>query len=182
MFRKFNSWFKSEKGFSTAAIFILGVPLLVGAFGLAFDSVRLVYIQQYIQGRADLATQAAVNVAYTNATDKKVYLGNPVGGEAASTVTATTLYDTNTSSKRRANGGYDGFLVSAGGDYGTPVAEVIGEPLTGAQLCNQTDLTPKYGVKMVVKEQIPATFLNIIGIHSFDMDIVSSSWVRGKTC
>lgn len=181
MLKKISSWFKKEKGYSTAAIFILGLPLLVGSFGLAFDSVRLVYIQQYLQGRADLATEAAVNVAYTNPTDKKIYLGNPTGGSAVSLATSDFLYSTNTATKRRAAGAYDGFLNAKTGTYGKTTSAVIGTPLPIAMLCD-TSGAQKYGVKLDVTEQIPATFLNIIGIHSFDMKITSTSWVRGKTC
>lgn len=58
-------WQHAEGGFSAAAILILALPLLLGAFGYGFDSLRLSYLKTYLQGRADLAVQTAVTNVYT---------------------------------------------------------------------------------------------------------------------
>lgn len=60
-----RAWQQAERGFSAAAILLLAMPLLLGAFGYGFDSIRLSYIKTYLQGRADLAVQTAVTNVYT---------------------------------------------------------------------------------------------------------------------
>jgi hypothetical protein len=40
------------------------MPLLLITFGLAFDSVRLTYLKQYLRGRTDLAVQMVITINY----------------------------------------------------------------------------------------------------------------------
>lgn len=175
-----RNWLKGERGFSTAAVFIIALPLLVGVFGLAFDSVRLVYIKSYLQGRADLATQSAVNTSYTNPANRLIYLGRPSdGGTGQSSINvADSFYAQNTASKR----GTGGFLSSTG-TYGQPTTALFGAPLTPAQLCLPPATSgTKYGVTMTVQENVPTTFLKILGISSMPVSIESTALVRGRNC
>ncbi len=181
MFAAFHRWRKKESGFSTAALVIIGMPLLVGAFGLGFDSVRAVYIKEYLQGRADLATQAAVAISYTNPGDQKIYLGTPTLGTSVSTSTANSLYIQNTVTKRQTSLTASGFLAPRSSTYGNPSTVVIGQPLMRSQIC-LPPTTIDYGVTMTVKEQVPTTFLRIIGIQSLDLNVTSTSIVRGRNC
>lgn len=182
MIQKIKNWFKKEQGFSTAAVFILSIPLLVGSFGLGLDSVRLIYVQEYLQGRADIATAAAVNTAYTDPASKKLFLGTKAAGTSGSLNVASNLYSVNTDPKRRAAGTYNGFLNPKSGIYGTPSVKIVGAPIDTARLCDGGAATPKYGVELTATEQVPATFLTIVGIRSFDVTVTSTSWVRAKTC
>lgn len=181
MIQKIQNWFKKEHGFSTAALFILSIPLLVGSFGLGLDSVRLIYIQEYLQGRADIATAAAVNTAYTDPASKKLLLGTKAAGTTGSLNVASNLYSVNTDNKRRSAGSYNGFLNPKSGSYGTPIVKIVGSPIDTARLCDGA-AAPKYGVELTATEQVPATFLTIVGIRSFDVTVKSTAWVRGKNC
>ena len=177
---RLRSWLNGERAFSTAAVFIIALPLIVGVFGLAFDSVRLVYIKSYLQGRADIATQSAVNTSYTNTRDRLIYLGAPSdGGSGARSINiANSLYVKNTLSKRGASG-----FLSTAGTYGTPTTVKFGAPLTTAQLCLPPATSGvKYGVTLTVTENVPTTFLKILGIQSMPLNIESTALVRGRNC
>lgn len=172
--------FRSDRGFSTAAVFILALPLLVGAFGLGVDTVRLVYIQNYLQGRADLATQSAVTTSYTNTSNRLVYLGAKSDGGTGqvSLDRALAVYKSNTLAKRN-----NGFLSPLTGSNGSPAIVTFGSPRTAAQLClPASDPRSQYGVTLTVGEKIPTTFLKILNIQSMDITIKSTALVRGRNC
>lgn len=182
MWKFFRSWRHAERGFGMAALTILAMPLLVAAFGLGFESVRLVYIKDWMQGNADLATGAAVSIAYADPASQRVYLGTPGLGAAASTSTANAVYLENTSGKRTAPGTTNGLIYTASGGFGVPSTVITGSPLTRTQLCASPS-TVKYGVQMTVTEKVPATFLNIVGIHDFTLGpITSTAIIRAGNC
>lgn len=176
MWKFFRTWRNAERGFGMAALTIIAMPLLVAAFGLGFESVRLVYIKDWIQGNADLATGAAVSMAYADPVSQRVYLG------ANATRTAIEVYRDNTSEKRTPAGTTNGLVYDVAGSYGAPSVVVTGSPLTRTQLC-MSPSTVKYGVEMTVSEKVPATFLNIIGIHDFTLGpITSTAIIRAGNC
>lgn len=189
MIARLRKFFGREEGYSSAALFILGFPLIIGMFGLAFDSARFFYIRDYVENQANLALASAVNTAYTNPADRRIYLGTAAAGSNAALDVAESLYLTNTDPKRRsavlAN---DGFLSPSGTSYqgrryGTPVASVVGAPVTLAQLClNPNATTSKYGVAMTIREQMPTTFLKVVGIQTLEMQVSVSSLLRARNC
>lgn len=180
MFSKFNLWRKKEGGFTSAAIFILGLPLIVGAFGLGFDSMRAVYIHQFLSARADLATQTAVTMLYTNNTNSMVYIGTKAQGFNAAVTAADDLYSQNTASKR-GDGTGGSFLMFQSGSNGNPVVTQVGNPIPVAMLCSNSNAA-RYGVNMKVAEEMPTTFMKILGIEKLNLEIESESIVRPKTC
>lgn len=178
----FRSWRSAERGFSMAAITIIAMPLLVTAFGLGFESVRLVYIKGWMQGHADLATAAAVSIAYADPADQKVYLGKPGVGPAASLMAAQDVYLDNTNPKRTAAGTSNGLLLDPSGAFGTPSVAITGSPLERTELC-LSPASVKYGVRMSVTEKVPATFLKIVGIKDFTLGpITSTAIIRAGNC
>lgn len=181
MFRAFNAWRRQEFGFSIGVMFLLGMPVLIGGFGLAFDTARVVYVKSYLQGRADIAVQAAVGQAYSSG--GKITLGDPSkGGALVSLATARSVYLANTESKRLNDDSTVGFLTSPHGSYGVPIATVVGKPLLPSQLCTAPTAGVFYGVKMTVQEQVPSAFLQILGIKNLNVKIVSQGLVHGKNC
>jgi Flp pilus assembly protein TadG len=52
---------------SSLAVFILAMPALIAVFGYGFDTLRLVYVKESLQGTLNRATQAGVSqtVSYT---------------------------------------------------------------------------------------------------------------------
>ncbi len=64
---RFQRWWLDEKGMSSIVIFILGMPLIIVAFGYGFDSLRLIYVKDSLQGTLNRATQTGVSqtVSYT---------------------------------------------------------------------------------------------------------------------
>jgi hypothetical protein len=189
MLTRLRKLLSHEGGYSSAALFILGFPMIIGVFGLAFDSARFLYIRDYVENQANLALASAVNTAYTNVADGRIYLGSRAAGTGAALSVGEQLYLTNTDAKRRTSVlTNDGFLspsgTSFGGQrYGTPTASVVGRPVTLTELClNPNATTSKYGVSMTVREQMPTTFLKVLGIQTLEMQITVSSLIRARNC
>lgn len=181
MISRIRAWLNKENGASTAALFIFGMPLIVGAFGFGFDALRFVYIHDYLQGRANIATQAGVNLSYTDPAAKIVYLGTPSAGAPASLATATSLYYTNTLSKRAASTAFGFLSPVAPGTNGVTSVTVLGSPISTKQLCTNLR-TRYYGVQLTSKELVPTTFSRILGIQNFTATIVSNAYVRSRGC
>ena len=199
MLQTFKRWWLLEKGVSIAALFILALPLMIGAFGFGFDAMRLSYAKRLAQGRLDLATQSAAAVTYTRA-DGRIELGAPTNPFAWRDV-AYSQYATNTSRARKgADGARSFFQCSAPSgiipNFSDPnqkcagIAEVIGTPPPlGFNFCQTpgSQTAPLgsrnvYGVRMSVKEQVPTTFLRLIGIPDMTFNIRSESLIRQRNC
>lgn len=62
-----KKWWGGERGMSSIVVFILGMPALLVAFGYGFDSLRLIYVKESLQGTLNRATQAGVaqTISYT---------------------------------------------------------------------------------------------------------------------
>jgi hypothetical protein len=182
MLRSFRHWRLAERGFATAAMFIMSLPLIVGAFGFGFDYARAVYIKAYIQNRATMAVQTAV------ATNAITDVNGISTLDVASTETMVyTNYLMNTDSKRQ-----DGTLRCSTGsvsgyplDACTGIATVQGVPMSLADYCKKLS-TPgfiPYGVHYEVSEVINTTFLKIIGIKQMTLHKISASaLVRSGNC
>jgi hypothetical protein len=176
MLKTVHNWFKREDGFSSAVIFIVSIPVILGAFGLAFDSVRLVYIKGYIQSQADLSAQAAVSMVSTDINDGKVHL------DANALSSAQNLYARNTAAKRTTSTGSSGFLTSNDSGFGIPTLTAVGQPLASDKMCPGMSHA-LYGVKVSVSERVPATFLKLLGFQQFTLsDISSTAYVRARNC
>lgn len=183
---------------SIAAVFILSLPLMLGAFGFGFDALRLAYAKRYAQGRVDLATQAAVAVTYT-AADGSLVLGaaaDPFAWES----TAYGVYTANTASKRNGeNGASSLFACPAGQVTYTTVsaaatcgglAEVIGTPpdptfdYCAAEGSDADVLATRdtYGVRYEVKESVPTVFLHFVGVTDMPFTVSSEALLRQSNC
>jgi Putative Flp pilus-assembly TadE/G-like len=177
-------WLKQERGASTAALFIIAMPIIVGMFGIAFDTTRLLYARNLIQNQVDLAVQSAINMTYNDPADLKVHFMD------SAPLTLQTLYTSNMASKRGdgTSASLIGPIGASGVSQSTPyitgvaAVEVIGAPLTNAQLCDGYKGS-KYGIKATVSEQVPATFMKILGVQQFTLtNISSTAYVRAAGC
>jgi hypothetical protein len=151
-----------------AALFILALPLMIGAFGFGFDAMRLAYAKRLAQGRLDLATQSAAAVTYTTA-DGRIQLGSPTNPFAWRDV-AYSQYATNTSRARQGADGARSFFQCPQPSGTVPIfadpnqkcagiAEIVGNPPPlGFNFCQKpgshaAPLASRdvYGVRMSVK-------------------------------
>lgn len=192
---------KRDAGFSTAAIFILILPMLLGAFGYAFDTLRITYTKRYLQGRLDLATQAGAAVTYTTQ-DGLIRLGDPGQLEGQSALAETyAIYAQNTGSKRQPGSRGSSLLECASSNVQnraiplTPDQVNVG-PAGCAGIATVTGVLPgpdynfcspptdgtAYGVRYEVTEVIPTVFLHFLGVDSVDVTVVSESLLRQRNC
>lgn len=190
-----------ERGFSTAAIFILMLPLLLGAFGYAFDSLRVTYTKRYLQGRLDLATQAGAAVSYTTQ-DGLIRLGDPdqLRGESA-IAQAYAVYAQNTALKRQSGSGGRSLLECPSGfvqnrpvagepdqvNVGTAgcagVATVVGVlPNKDYNFCAPPTDGSAYGLRYEVTEVVPTVFLRFLGVDTVDVSLASETLLRQRNC
>jgi len=199
MITMFRRWRILEAGVSGAALFILSLPLMIGVFGFGFDAMRLAYAKRIAQGRLDLATQSAAAVTYTRA-DGTIQLGTPTNPFAWRDV-AYNQYAQNTSSRRKGADGTSSFFQCPPPNGTVPdyaddnqkcagIAEVVGTPPPlGFNFCQPPgsqiaplDTRNVYGVRMSVKEQVPTSFLKLIGIRDMTFGIRSESLIRQRNC
>lgn len=73
-----RQWRAAEKGASTLTLFILALPVILLAFGYGFDSVRLTYLRNFLESRAEIAATAGASVTHT--ADRADPQGTPVVG------------------------------------------------------------------------------------------------------
>lgn len=170
MMRRFQAWRTAERGFTTATIAILMMPVLIGAMGYSFDNARLIYAKQFLQGRADLAAQAALTTAGVFGSTIRL------DSTAVQTVGASD-YCNNTAMKRPQ-------LLS--GSCNAKVT-IVGSMLSVDQLCAMPAFPgasyARYGVTLNASETIPTMFMQIVGIQQFDLsNITSTSLIRGRNC
>jgi hypothetical protein len=190
---KINQWRKAESGFTTVAIFILSLPLIIGLFGYGFDSARSVYFRNYIQGRADIAVAAGVAQTTVDASGNLVLSNNAT---SSATATAVQYYLDNTRNMRTENGGgaltcQEGYLGQSG-QSGT-LSSIGGHPTSGsgdqagcvggATITNNSinsgntcaaGTKSAYGVHYTATEKISTTFLGILGIHELTLSPVEA--------
>lgn len=172
---RLRSWWQAERGFSTAGLFIIALPILVGAFGYGFDSARAVFVKEHVQGRADMATATAASVAVAFSSTGQVSLPSTAVRNAV-----YTSYTDNTAAWRT-----DGLLMcskaSVSGVSSTTgcsgVATITGSAGTGIAC------TVKYGVQYTVREKIPSTFLRVVGVTELTLPAVTAkAAVRARNC
>lgn len=180
-------------------MFILLLPLIIGVFGYGFDSLRLLYVKNLVQVRADAATQAGVALNYTTVIDgeERVVLGSPVDVEAGETamVQAYDNYGINTTLMRPPNSNIltcSGVPLTIHPNASTlnPTSEacaqataIIGTPISNSDLCSRRTVAAEYGVQLRVNETVDTVFLRILGKNQFHLtNITSSSLVRGANC
>lgn len=92
-----KKWRIAERGVSSIVIFILGMPMILMAFGFGIDIMRVGYAKRVMQSRLDVAVQAGASLSYTTARGA-VRLGVPANGQqaAASVLRAQQVYLDNT--------------------------------------------------------------------------------------
>lgn len=184
---KLREWRWAERGASSAALIILSMPLMIGAFGFGFDVLRFNYVQRYAQGRVDLATQAAAATTYTDV-DGAIRLGSQWDPYEWETV-AYDSYARNTEDKRGDAESVAMFhcpVESVTGGFGEEcagIATIVGtEPPIGFNFCDQVRSGDVYGVRYEVTETVPNVFLRIIGIPDFTFTVGSETLIRQRNC
>lgn len=203
MLARMRSWRRGERGISTAAIFIVGLPLIVGAFGYGVDSLRLQYTKEIVRSRLDLAAQMAAATTYTDATGQ-VILGAPgAGNELYWKTVGYQIYRNNTARLRGTPGSpamlqCDGGIVAPVGTT-TLVAvnpndpsvlcagqmNQIGSPQSNWCLAPGTytgplgeSTRPVYGVRYAVTETMPTVFLRLLGVQQLTFSVSSEALLR----
>lgn len=165
MWRRLLNARKNERGFATAALFMVLMPLAVSMIGFSFDFARIAYIRSDLQGNADLAVQSASNIGYLD--NGRIVLGRP-GDPGYSAAQAEAIYCANANHRN---------------DCGSITnVRVIGNPLTLAELCSPVAAGQSYGLRLLAVETIDTVFLRIVGIPQFTLDIESVAMVRPRTC
>lgn len=165
MFSFFKKLRSNESGFTTAALFMVLMPLAVAMIGFSFDFARIAYIKSDLQGNADLAVQSASNIGYLD--NGRIILGRP-GNTGYSAEQAEAIYCAN--SNHRSN------------CPSITSVRVVGTPLTLAELCSPVAAGQSYGLRLLAVEDIDTVFLKILGIPQFTLDIESTALVRPRTC
>lgn len=148
MRQPFQRWRTGERGFSNAIVFVFLMPLIVGMMGLAFDTARMAYMRERLEGYAQMSVQGAINQATNNATGNIVVdnLG-PISQQ---------IYCANTADMR-ANGLLTGDCNVTTGSFGSV--------LVNTQFClipTETGYT-EYGITLTATEQIQNVFLSVLG-------------------
>ena len=179
--KSIRTWLRAERGFGTAGMFILMLPVIVGIFGYGFESARAVWLKNYIQGRADMATFTATTHSTVTTSGKIVFKADAVP-------TAYSEYLANTDTKRS-----DGLLICSGSSVtnGTlgPSGSCFGKawivaPAKGSpSFCGTNSSANRYGIHYRLEEQVPATFLHIVGIQTLTLPVIDSeTLLRAKDC
>lgn len=165
MYKYFQSLRNNESGFTTAALFMILMPLAVAMIGFSFDFARIAYIKSDLQGNADLAVQSASNIGYLD--NGRIVLGRP-GDTRYSAEQAEAIYCANSNHRN------DCPSITN--------VRVVGSPLTLAELCSPIAAGQSYGLRLLAVETIDTVFLKILGIPTFTLDIESTALVRPRTC
>lgn len=188
--RRFRSWKGAERGASAIAIFILTLPLLIALFGFAFDTIRLVYARNYIQGRLDLAVGTASAETFTN------YLGGTrlgmPGGEEIAADLADAYYVANTRAKRSTGNNQPAMLMcpednllfdgTAECSANFSIVYTNGRPSQGFDFCADPSTGELYGVEGRVTERIHPVFLSLVGLDDYVVTLRSTAPLRGGNC
>lgn len=98
-------WRLAEHGYVSLTMFILTVPLMLLAFGYGFESLRLVYLRNFLESRATMAASAGVAVNYASRNTEgqsKIFIGQPEDTKSGEKALAAAYanYRLNTDSKR----------------------------------------------------------------------------------
>lgn len=201
MLARIRAWRRGEQGISTAAIFILAMPLIVGAFGYGVDALRLQYTKEIVRSRLDLATQMAAATTYTDATGQ-VILGSPTDATYWKTI-GYNIYEQNTARLRGAPGspamlqcpaievapGATGTVITVDPTNTTRLCagemNQIGSPQTNWCLAPGTytgpmgePIRPVYGVRYAVTETMPTVFLRLLGVRELTFSVASEALLR----
>jgi len=191
---RFRHWLFGESGVSTAAMTVLLLPVIFGIFGLGFEVARATYLKTWLQGRVDNAAFTASATTGVSNTNGRFFLLQDALGVAYEN------YQVNTAD-RRATGLLSCSASSvSGGNTNTanacagrtcfvrnpnitsttpgPCYATTSPVPAGTDLCNYD-----YGVRYTVKEEVPSTFLRILGIEKISLPaIVGESLVKPRTC
>lgn len=202
--RAAREWRLYERGISSIAVFILAFPVFILAFGIGIDVIRLGYAKRIVQGRLDVAVQAAAAMTYTNP-QGAVRLGNQGdGNSAASSLSeAARIYRENTEKARQAGVSQGNMLwcssasvtqtnFSAGRITNT-TTDCMGGPyvvLPGGALPTkdfnfcQPPKQGGYGVRYEVVEQVPTIFMRMVpgGPKYFTIKVSSEALLRLQYC
>lgn len=212
MLHWWRGWRSREAGVSVPALFILSLPLLLGAFGYALDSLRVAHLGEVLNSRADQAASTGTQVNYSEGI--KVFLGSPPTGVlGANPDTAVEAaygnYVDNTASRRgpgkalscatisyvKTNVDLSGtrsqvedkwraFLASHNSPC-TFYAQIAGNPQEGQNLCTPTASSRnEYGIVIGMNETVPMTFLKLLNIAETQIRGVEGiSFIRANdTC
>lgn len=203
--RTAREWRLYERGVSSIAVFILAFPVFILAFGIGIDVIRLGYAKRIVQGRLDVAVQAAAAMTYTNP-QGAVRLGNQGDGNSAASALseAIRIYGENTEKARQAGASTGNMLWCSeasvtqpnftAGQITADTTECIGGPYVvtpadGAlptkdfNFC-QPPQQGGYGVRYEVVEQVPTIFMRMVpgGPEYFTIKVASEALLRLQYC
>jgi Flp pilus assembly protein TadG len=152
---------RDERG-NTLAMFIMLLPLILGAFGMGVDTARNVYIRTSLQNALDMATvgAAAVTTVAPN--------GHVVIDAAGARRTVEQMYALNRGQKPS---------VSCSGP-GTPV------PGAGVPRCWQASAPPQVTATRVsyeIREQSRNSFLGLLGAPTQTYTLRSTAVINQTT-
>ena len=185
MSRGLGPWRRAEHGFSTAAMFVILLPVIIGVFGIGFEIARAAYLTTWVQGRVDNATFTASTFNRVNA-QGRYYLTQTALTEAYNN------YRLNTNTRRgtgvlscpstSVTGGNRNLTNLCSGSAcfvrGGSCTQATQPIPSGATLCDYD-----YGIRYTVREQVPATFLRILGIQTINLPrITGETLVKPRTC
>lgn len=157
MWKLFRRWRLAERGFSTAALTILAMPLILGAIGYAFDTARISFIRQKLNGFAQMSAQGAINQATMNTSGQLIVTN--LGSTMSSIYCANTAYlrpDVLTSACSITPSQFGSALSNT--DYCLSAWTKV-SPTTWVPNSSYRD----YGIKMVTKETTDTAFLKLLG-------------------
>lgn len=202
--RAAREWRLYERGISSIAVFILAFPVFILAFGIGVDVIRLGYAKRIVQGRLDVAVQAAAAMTYTNP-QGAVRLGNQGDGNSAASALseAIRIYGENTEKARQAGASNGNMLWCSeasvtqpnftAGQITADTTECMGGPYVvrpGGALPDknfnfcQPPQRGGYGVRYEVVEQVPTIFLRMVpgGPKYFTIKVSSEALLRLQYC
>lgn len=182
-----KKWRLRERGFASTALIIIAMPLILGAFGFGFDTLRLAYAKRYLQGRLDVATQAGASIGYTNA-QGNIRIGD-AGSTQAAIDEALSVYLDNTSGARPAAdaqslvGCTQANVIENVGGCGVSFRVVGTPPRQRTDFCEPSrSETGVYGLGGRATDRVDTIFLRLIGVDSWDLEVQSEALLRYQNC
>jgi hypothetical protein len=191
--KRLRQWWSAERGSSAVTITILAMPFIIAAFGFGFDSLRFTMVRSSVEGSATAAAVAAatatrsagqqflfdVPIAQERAT--RVYYAETMGergdvpGASLSCPAPLNFSDLgiykpqNYENARTLPPPVPGvcafrFRVNVSRDAQVLNSEVIA--VDSVYVCNRRGADSEFLVTVSVQEEVPMTFMRIVGVDS----------------
>ncbi len=200
--QRFRHWRTAERGTASVTIAILTLPFIAAAFGYGFDSLRLVMVRESLEGSLNSAATAAVTA--TRSEQSQVYFDVPVAQSRAQQVYRAATADERGDSAGSSLACPAPTVVSQGviqpasyevsriwpttpasadcllrlrvsapaGAFVDPTGKLV--VTNENQVCSNRGVLSELSVGLSTHEEVPMTFLRIVGISDQSLRSVTA--------